>query len=401
MKVLQINTVCGTGSTGKITVDLYKILKKENYDCKISYGRGDIPITVDIIDTIKIGNEFDSYMHGLKTRVFDRHGFGSINSTKKFIKQIEEYNPDIVHLHNIHGYYINIEILFKYLKKTNRNIVWTLHDCWPFTGHCAYFDYVKCDRWKECCYDCSQKNIYPASYILENSKQNYINKKELFTSLKNVTIVTPSMWLASLVKESFLSKYPIKVINNGVDLDLFKPTESNFREKYSLEKKFIILGVANVWEKRKGLEYFIELSKLLDRRFKIVLVGIKDRKIYNIPDNILTIARTDNVRDLAGIYTSADIFLNPTLEDNFPTTNLESLACGTPVITFNTGGSIECVDNSNGYIVEKGDIESIVDILQNIDVNNYKKSNKPIYNCDISKENMVSEYLKLYNTLIN
>lgn len=363
MKVLQINSVCGIGSTGRIATDIHQILTEQGHESYIAYGR-DLPKNCDT--SIKIGNTFDNYTHVVLTRVFDKHGFGSKKSTKEFIREVELLDPDIIHLHNIHGYYINIEMLFDYLKRANKPVIWTLHDCWSFTGHCAYFDYSGCSKWKTGCHDCPDKKGYPTSMIVDNSKSNYQKKKELFSGIKNMTIVTPSKWLANLVKESYLREYPVMVINNGIDLNTFKPTQSNFREKYNLTDKFIILGVANVWDRRKGFEYFIELSAKLERDEVIVLVGLTEQQKKQLPHNIIGITRTTDIQELAGIYTTADIFVNPTLEDNFPTTNLEALACGTPVITFDTGGSVECIDESCGFVVKKGGIDEVFKIIQMI-----------------------------------
>ena len=393
MKILQINSVCGVGSTGRIATDLYKVLEEQGHECKIAYGRGVAP---EGIDSIKIGSNLDNYTHVFKTRVFDKHGFGSVNATKKFIEEVKEYNPDIIHLHNIHGYYINIEILFNYLKEANKPVIWTLHDCWAFTGHCAYFDYVGCDKWKNGCNKCPQKEGYPTSKVFDNSKLNYEKKRELFTSIKNMTIVTPSKWLANLVKESFLGKYPVEIINNGIDLEVFKPTESDFRERYNLQDKFIILGVASVWEERKGLKYFIELSKELSADYKVVVVGVTEKQKKELPNNILAITRTNNVKELAEIYTAVDVFVNPTLEDNFPTTNLEALACGTPVITFNTGGSVESIDNKNGIVVYEKDLNALKKAILKINNNilNYEIKSE-IYN----KFDRYKDYIELYHKL--
>ncbi|GBF12468.1 glycosyltransferase [Tepidibacillus sp. HK-1] len=396
MKVLQINSVCGIGSTGRIVTDIHNILIEQGHESYIAYGR-DLSKNCDT--SIKIGSKIDNYSHVALTRIFDKHGFGSKKATQKFIEKVKELDPDIIHLHNIHGYYINIEVLFDYLKKADRPVVWTLHDCWSFTGHCAYFDYVGCDKWKTGCYDCPEKNSYPASVIIDNSKDNYIKKKELFTGIKNLTIVTPSKWLAGLVKQSYLREYPVEVINNGIDLDVFKPTQSDFRERFNLEDKFIILGVASTWDRRKGFGYFIELSKKIKNDEVIVLVGLSEKQRKYLPKNIIGITRTSNVKELAEIYTAADVFLNPTLEDNFPTTNLEALACGTPVITFDTGGSVECVDSKTGIVVKKDNLNMLRNEILNI-----KNGKKTFYN-DVAinraksvydKNKQYGEYLNLY-----
>lgn len=393
MKILQINSVCGVGSTGRIATDLYKVIEEAGHECVIAYGRGTAP---EGIKTIKIGTDFDNYVHVAKTRIFDKHGFGSTRATKDFIKKVEEYDPDVIHIHNIHGYYINIETLFQYLKRANKKVVWTLHDCWAFTGHCSHFDYIGCNDWKIGCSKCEQKREYPTSKFWDNSKYNYQKKKDLFTSVENMVIVTPSKWLSNLVKESFLGRYEVVVINNGVDLDIFKPIKSDFRKRYKLESKKVILGVASVWTERKGFNTFIELSKKLGDNYKIVLVGVSDKQKGILPKSIITINRTNNINELAKIYTVADIFVNPTLEDTFPTTNLEALACGTPVVTFNTGGSIECLDKNCGAIIEKSNIKMLNDIIKNMNKDDYYKHciNRSKSYKKLEKYN---EYLKIYN----
>ncbi|MGM0923273.1 MAG: glycosyltransferase family 4 protein [Bacillota bacterium] len=401
MKVLQINSVCGIGSTGRIATDIDKVLKNEGHESFIAYGRGNARGSNT---TIKIGNNIDNYMHVAKTRLLDMHGFGSKKSTKEFINKLKEVNPDIIHLHNIHGYYLNIEILFDYLNKANKPVIWTLHDCWPFTGHCSYFDFVSCDKWTKKCHHCPQMKSYPKSIAIDNSEDNYYKKKEIFTSVKNLTIVTPSKWLAELVKKSFLVKYPVKVINNGIDLEVFRPIENDFKEKFNLQDKFIILGVASAWEKRKGYKYFYELSKKIKEDEIIVLVGLTEKQIKELPDNIIGIIKTNSVKELAEIYSAADVFINPTLEDNFPTTNLEALACGTPVITFNTGGSMESIDDSSGIVVEKGNTENLLRSTNSIRHNiksgiKYKSaslSRSKLYN----KNERYKEYIQLYNEIL-
>ncbi len=357
MKVLQINSVCGIGSTGRIATDLHNALIEQGHKSWIAYGRKE-PKNCD--SAIRIGRDFDVYSHALITRIFDRHGFGSKQATLEFLEKVKTINPDIIHLHNIHGYYMHIELLFAFLKEFGKPVVWTLHDCWSFTGHCAYFTFVGCDRWRNGCYDCPQKRNYPGSFFMDNSRNNYERKKGAFSGVKNMTIVTPSKWLATLVKESFLKEYEVIPIPNGIDTDIFKPVKTNFKEKYNIENKFMILGVASVWDKRKGLEHFVELAGMLQQDEVIVLVGLTQKQISRLPGNIIGISRTNNVHELVEIYSAADVFLNPTLEDNYPTVNLEAQACGTYTITFDSGGSGETIiDSSLGRICSERDAKEL------------------------------------------
>ena len=301
MKVLMINSVCGIKSTGRIATDLADMLTEKGHIVKIAYGREEVPEKYKGY-AVRIGNEWDVRLHGLEARLFDNAGFGSKKATLKFLEWVREFAPDIIHLHNLHGYYINVELLFKFLKEYKKPVIWTLHDCWAFTGHCAHFDLCKCYKWKTECHKCPQKKEYPASILLDNSRKNYRNKKKAFQGVDNMVIVTPSNWLSDLVKESFLREYETRVINNGIDLALFKPTEGGFREKYKLENKIIVLGVASAWGVKKGLVDFIELRKQLDRRYEIVLVGVSEEDKNILPDGMLGITRTDSVKELAEIY---------------------------------------------------------------------------------------------------
>lgn len=398
MKVLQINSVCGYGSTGRIAADINRVLLQNGDESIIAYGREKAP---DNIKTVKIGSDLDIYFHVLQTRVFDRHGFSSVNATKKLIREIEALDPDIIHLHNLHGYYINIKVLLDYLSAANKPVVLTLHDCWAFTGHCAYFDYAGCDKWKTGCFECPQKSGYPSSFVFDNSKDNYKRKSALFNLVKNIHIVTPSYWLAGLVKQSFLKSCPVTVIPNGVNLNVFKPTASNFRATYNLENKFIVLGVASVWEERKGLKYISQLSEELDDKYKVIVIGVSRKQRAGLPDNIIGICRTNNVRELVEIYSAADVFVNPTLEDNFPATNLEALACGTPVITFDTGGSPECIDDSCGLVIEKGNTKALVSGVKSmfsIPKENFQCREKA---SKYSNNTVYKSYIDIYNKLYN
>jgi hypothetical protein len=390
MKVLMINSVCGIKSTGRIATDLADMLTEKGHMVKIAYGREEIPEKYKEY-AVRIGNEWDVRLHALEARLFDNAGFGSKKATLKFLEWVREFAPDIIHLHNLHGYYINVELLFKFLKEYKKPVIWTLHDCWAFTGHCAHFDLCKCYKWKTECHKCPQKKEYPASILLDNSRKNYRNKKKAFQGVDNMVIVTPSDWLADLVKESFLREYETRVINNGIDLTLFKPTEGEFREKYKLGNKIIVLGVASVWEVRKGLVDFIELRKLLDRRYEIVLVGVSEEDKNILPYGMLGITRTDSVRELAEIYTAADIFLNLTYEDNYPTVNLEAQACGTPVITYRTGGSVESVPEEQ--VANQGDLKSVVELI--VKYEGKKTSVQSFYDKNVAFE----EYIELYEEI--
>lgn len=365
MKVLLINSVCGVGSTGKICQDLYWALKKRGHDCKIAWGRKKGG-TVPDVDTIRIGTQVDCYLHALSTRLFDNSGFCSKRATEEFIEKVRTYDPDVIHLHNIHGYYINIRVLFNYLKSCKKKIVWTLHDCWSFTGHCVHMDFVGCQKWKTQCFQCPQKSDYPRSLFFDRSYKNYREKKELFTGIENLHIVTPSFWLAGLVKESFLKDYPVTVVHNGIDPTVFHQTASTIRKDYGLEGKKIVLGVAYQWTARKGYQDMLKLAEQLpEEHYKVVLIGVSQKQIKELPKNILGIPRVDG-KDLNKWYSAADVFVNPTYEEAFGMVNVEAQLCGIPVISYKTGGCPETKIAEDCYFVEKGDVQSLVLLVKQI-----------------------------------
>jgi glycosyltransferase involved in cell wall biosynthesis len=401
LKLLQINTTVNSGSTGRIAEEIGKLVMQQGQESFIAFGRGHRP---SASKTIRIGNGWDFRLHALKTRFFDLHGFGSVKSTRAFIETVNKINPDIIHLHNIHGYYLNVKVLFNYLKETHKPVVWTFHDCWPFTGHCSYFDGVNCFKWETECHHCPNKKGYPPSWFLDNSRNNYHRKKDLFTAVKNLTIVTPSNWLAAHVNNSFLKEYPVKVIHNGIDLSVFQPGQKQkLPSKNHINKKNYIVGVASVWDKRKGLADFIRLRDLLPKEIEIVLVGLKSKQLSKLPNSITGIERTENISQLAALYSKASVFVNPTYVDNFPTTNIEALACGTPVVTYNTGGSPEAVDEHTGMVVEKGDIKGLAEAIKTI-TEKGKKHYAPL--CReraerlFNKDERFMDYLRLYESLI-
>ncbi|MBO4897356.1 MAG: glycosyltransferase [Clostridia bacterium] len=350
MKVLLINSVCGIRGTGRICTDIAEEFEKQGHEVKIAYGRAGVPEKY-IKYAVRIGTKSNLRLHGIKTRFSDKHGLGSCKATKEFLAWAEEYNPDLLWLHNIHGYYINYEMLFDWIKAhPDMEVRWTLHDCWAFTGHCAYFSNINCEKWKSGCFSCPQKHTYPESLIKDNSEENYKRKKAAFCGVSKMTIITPSQWLFDLANQSFLKEYEFKLIKNEIDKNVFKPTQGNFREEYNLENKKIVLGVANIWNKRKGYSDFLKLSKLLPDDFAIVMVGLTKKQLKEIPPRIIGIGHTDSAKELAEIYTAADVFVNTTYEDNYPTVNLEAEACGTKVYTYNTGGCRETINRQDSKV---------------------------------------------------
>lgn len=392
MKVLMINVVCGIRSTGRICTDLATALEAQGHEVKIAYGRENVPEQFQKY-AVKIGSNLDVKLHGLKARLLDGAGFGSKAATKRFIKWVEEYDPDVIHLHNIHGYYINVEILFNYLKKSGKKVIWTLHDCWSFTGHCCYYTSVECKKWKNKCYDCPQKHVYPESIIVDKSEDNYNKKRMIFTSLPSIELVTPSKWLKSEVESSFLGKYSVRAISNGIDLAVFSPTVNNFKKNNSIKK--MLLGVASTWEKRKGLDDFIQLRALLPSEYTIVLVGLSNEQIANLPEGIWGLERTDSLNKLVELYSSADVFLNLSVEETMGLTTVEAMACGTPVIVYDATALPEAVDCISGKIVTPHDFEELVKAIEFI--SEHRNEYKPVTRArSFDKKDCYKEYINLY-----
>ena len=394
MKVVQINATCGIGSTGKICVGISELLTSngiENYIlCSKSNG---YPLGISCAN-----NKYTKFQ-ALKSKILGNYGFNSKWETKKIISELERIQPDIVHLHNIHGHDCNLDMLFGYFKKKNTKLIWTFHDCWAFTGYCTYFDIVHCNKWQMECKKCPQKSEY--SFFFDRSKSLFKKKRKLFEGL-DLEIITPSQWLANLVKQSFLKDYPVKVINNGIDISIFKPTESNFKERYKIENKKLILGVAFDWGRRKGLDVFIELANRLPKDYQIILVGTDDEVDKLLPDNVISINRTQNQKELAAIYTASDVFVIPTREDNYPTVNMEAISCGTPVVTFNTGGSPEMVDESCGSVVDCDDIDALEREIVHICTDAYHFKDACIMMAKkFDQKQRFCEYLNLYKITIS
>lgn len=408
-QLLQINS-CISGSTGSIAQYIGELAISNGWESWIAYsGReNEVPSKSHLIP---IGSKFESILHAVQTRFFDNHGLSSKHATQVLIRQIKEIKPDIIHLHNIHGYYLNIEILFNFLSKNNIPVVWTLHDCWAFTGHCVHYTDVKCNKWKnnsvEHCSKCPKKTSYPTSVFLDKSARNYKLKKSLFTSVNNMTIVPVSKWLGSVISDSFLNKYPIKPIQNGIDINTFYPRPdsiTNVRMKYGLGDKFIILGVAKGWSKDVGLHDFYRLRELLDERFTIVMVGLTNKQIEELPAGITGISHTSNHSELAEIYSTTDIFFNGSFQETFGLVTAEAMACGTPVIVYDSTACPEIVTPQTGFKFKVGHVDSIAStIIKLADCESRSVINE---NCvkyihdNLDKNIKYQEYLVLYNSLI-
>ncbi|MCM1540470.1 MAG: glycosyltransferase [Blautia sp.] len=354
MKILEINSVCGIGSTGRIAVEIAKEYEQSGNKVVIAYGRGQTSAEGEKY-AYHIGNEVDVRIHGMISRLFDLHGFASKRATKQFLKWADQYDPDLLWLHNIHGYYINIGLLFQWIKsRPQMQVQWTLHDCWAFTGHCAHFTFAQCGKWKKQCEHCPQKRSYPKSFLIDCSLKNYNKKRELFCGVKNMTLITPSQWLADLVKESFLGEYPVEVRYNIVDTTVFKPTDSSFRRDHGLEGKIVILGVASVWNEQKGLQDFIALSRMLDERYIIVLIGLNSKQIKALPESIIGLGKMNDMTQLAAAYSAADFFVNPSREETFGLTTVEACACGTTSIVYQGSASEEVAMKYGGKTIPAG-----------------------------------------------
>lgn len=400
MKIAEIN-MTEKGSTGKIMLQIAEVAKNCGHQVETfskKWKSQQFPSEQHYF----FGSTLENGIHIILANYNGKHGSYSYFGTKKLVKMLKEFAPDVVHLHNIHGDCINLKVLFNYLSKSNKKVIWTFHDCWPFTGRCPHFQISGCKKWKEECNKCIYpKEEYPKSK-LDNVSKMFDMKKKLFLNIKNMTIVTPSGWLAGLVKQSFFKDYLVKVINNGIDLSVFKPIKNDFRKKYNIpNEKFILLGVAFGWGKRKGLDVFIELSKRLDnKKYQIVLVGTDDNVDKQLPQNIISIHCTQNQKELAEIYTAADLFVNPTREEVLGMVNIESNACGTPVLTFRTGGCPECINENTGAVVDCDDIDAMEkEIIRICTDKPFTEEACLAHAKDFDMNDKFEDYIKLYENI--
>ena len=397
MRVFQINAV-PYGSTGRIMFQIAQLLEQKGHQalCTTGFTWKKCTCRQHFITS----NLLEKTWHMTMARLTGLNGCFSVMATRRLLRRMEAFAPDVIHLHNLHCWYINLPMLFRYIKKHNIPVVWTFHDCWPITGHCPHFALTGCDKWKTGCRNCSSYRHYPQC-LFDDSRAMWHRKKKWFTGVRQLTVVAPSQWLGALVKQSYLRDYPVQVIHNGIDLEVFRPTDSNFRQRYACQDCFLLLGVAFDWSNAKGLDVFIELSKRLPEDFRIVLVGTNREIDKLLPERIISIHRTASLRELAQIYTAADLLVNPTREEVFGLVNAEALACGTPVLTFRTGGSPEVPDDTCGSVVEVGDTDALEkEILRIAKQQPYSPEACCRRASEFNKNDRFEEYVALYQKLV-
>ena len=404
MRVASINMI-HTGSTGKIMLGIAECARARSHEVhtfspNIYYvgQKMDAPL---IEGHSYFGFIKENMLHLALSQATGIFECFSWFGTRQLIRQLDQINPDIIHLHNLHNNSLDVRSLFRYIKRKQIKVVWTLHDCWSMTGKCPHFVVAKCDKWKTGCHHCSVLREYPKTYV-DQTKLMWQMKKKWFSGVKDMVVVTPSEWLAGIVKQSYLSEYPLKVINNGIDLSVFQPTYTDIRQRYGISAdKHIVLGVAPGWDDKKGLDVFVKLAQCLPVDYQIVLVGTDDKSDNQLPENIISIHRTQNQYQLAKIYSAADVFVNATREDTFPTVNIEALACGTPVITFRTGGSPEIIDETCGSVVNCGDVDALErEIIRVCNEKPYSQEACIQRARQFDQKEKFKEYVKLYEDMV-
>ena len=399
MRVFQLNTFCGVKSTGRIASEIAKLVAADGGECRIGYGVPGISADAEPF-AYQIGTKWERKLHGAIRKLLDGEGYGSWLATRRLIEEIKAFSPDLIHLHNVHGCYLHLPMLFRYLKKSDLPVVWTLHDCWPFTGHCAYFDYSGCEKWKTGCHSCPQQRSYPACVGLDGSKLNYAHKKRWFAQLDHLTFVAPCEWMKQPLSQSFMKDKPVRVIYNGVNLDAFRPTPSDLRTQHQLADKRVCLAVAAEWDHRKGLAYICDAAKQLGDAYRFVVIGLEKEQISDLPANVIGLEKTADVQELAAWYSIADCLVNPTLEDNMPMVNLEALACGTSIVTFATGGCPEAVDENTGIVVPKGDLDAFCAAIEQLSSQKAQRSQDCVKRALLfDAKHTFQAYLDLYKEL--
>ena len=395
MKVLQINSVCGTGSTGKLAVQISNYLNNQGIDNYIAYGFG----RSDRPNTFKVGNMADAHLHSFLSRKLCLQGYGSWFATGALIHYIKKIRPTIIHLHNIHGHYLNFPRLFRALAKCDCDVVWTFHDCWPMTGKCTHFVQANCQKWQVQCQNCCQLATYPDS-AYDRSFKNHRDKKRYFLMPERLHIVAVSRWLKEVAEASFFVGRDIRYIYNGVDLDVFRPMPSDIREKLGVGSKFMLLGVASPWNSNKRYDQMLELAQRLDEDSVMVLVGVSEAQKATLPAKVIGITRTEDQQQLAQIYTAADVLVNLSAEETFGLVVAEAQACGTPAIVLNSTACPEVVSPETGIVISaKANLAELDAALAEVRAKGkrwYSESCIARTRQEFANERMQEQYYKLY-----
>lgn len=400
-KLLIINVALNWGSTGRIAEQVGSLAKDNGWNVMIAHGaRYQNPTQ---FSHYQVSSSFEEKMHWGISQFWDGQGRGSWFATKRLLKEIDAFQPDVVHMHVIHGYYINYGLIMNYFKEKNIPVVWTLHDCWAFTGHCAYFTAANCEKWKTQCGQCPIPHDFPNTY-LDRSKANYNRKKQVYGDMQNLVLAPVSQWLGDLVKESFLGKHEIQVVYNGIDVDVFKPSVSNFKKKLGVEGKYLLLGVAQGFDERKGLKDFFKLSEMLPDDYQVVLLGAMEDEIAIAPTSVIALPKTESLQELVEAYSAADVLLSLSYEETFGLTPVEAMSCGTPAIVYNNTAQPEHITPETGFVVENGDLDTLVTRIKTLCENgkaNYSEACREravnVYN----KDNCYNMYITIFNKLFN
>jgi len=399
-RLLQINPVVRLNtSTGRIMKEIGEIAIAAGWESYIAYSGARDGVPQHSSQLVPVGNKIDLALHAVATRLFDAHGLVSRRATKQLIRRIREIDPDVIHIHNVHGYWLNYPLLCQYLRESGKPVIWTVHDCWLYTGHCYYYSAVRCDKWQTGCGHCPQKRAFPASWIFDRSARNWRDKQRAFGSLERLTIVPVSDWIRQEMVHSFLADKSFQVIHNGIDLEVFRPASAETERPAGT----VILGVATLWHEEKGVRDFIELAHRLQEGERLVLVGrMSEEQRAAFPAGVEFIERTENVAKLAALYSQATAFVNPTWQDNYPTVNLEAIACGTPVVTYRTGGSVEVIETGTGFVVEQGDVQGLLDRVRELAAENRQAVAdrcRAFALQHFSKQERYKDYIRLYESI--
>lgn len=400
-RLLLINVALNWGSTGKIVEGIGKLAISKGWDVYV--GHGARYKSISVLKDVQVSSKVGEIIHYIESSLFDAQGLGSRCETKRFLKQLDLIKPDLIHIHNIHGCFLNYPLLFKYIQSHKIPTIWTFHDCWPMTGHCVHFDKSKCTQWQSACLRCPQLRDFPSSFLLDRSHRNFVLKKTLFTSLEKFQITTVSSWLKNVATLSYLSKYTISIVPNGVNTEMFRPTESKIRQRYGLENKKVLLAVASGFGERKGLNEYVALASKLSPEYQLLLVGVSksDKKV--LPNSIITINKANGAEELAAYYTTADVLLSLSYEETFGMTIVEAMACGTPAIVYDNTAQPELITAETGKVVPTGDLDSLIEAIEDIcskpkdEYSNACRSHSLEYDEKVSYQ----KYMNIYDSVIN